>query len=98
MRVSRSSRNCGSSLFMQCFSKNVILVLFGECLFGKYKIKVLLPIGNTFERYGHLSIIFHKNSIFLYFDKKPPPFPEEEKRKKKMIKQQNIKYFEKAFS
>ena len=62
---------------MQCFPENVILVLFGECVLEKDKIKVLLPVGNIFERYDHLSIIFYKNLI--YFDKKLPPFPEEEK-------------------
>lgn len=63
---------------MQCFPENVKLVLFGECVLEKDKIKVLLSIGNIFERYGHLSIIFYKNLI-LCFDKKPPPFPEEVK-------------------
>ena len=68
---------------MQCFPENVILVLFGECVLEKDKIKVLLPIGNIFERYGHLSIIFYKKGHFkfnfLYFDKKPSAFPTEEK-------------------
>ena len=68
---------------MQCFCKNAILVLFRECVLEKDKIKVLLQIGNIFERYGHLSIIFYKKGHFkfdfLYFDKKSPPFPEEEK-------------------
>ena len=56
------------------------------------------PIGNIFERYGHLSIIFYKKGHFkfnfLYFDKKPSAFPTEEKWKKKNAQ----KYFEKAFS
>ena len=69
--------------------------------FKKDKIKVLPPIGNIFEKYGHLSMILYKKghfkSNFLYFDKKTPPFPEGEKWKKKCSKQQNvIKYFEKA--
>ena len=69
--------------------------------FKKDKIKVLPPIGNIFEKYGHLSMILYKKghfkSNFLYFDKKTPPFPVGEKWKKKCSKQQNvIKYFEKA--
>ena len=69
--------------------------------FKKDKIKVLPPIGNIFEKCGHLSMILYKKghfkSNFLYFDKKTPPFPEGEKWKKKCSKQQNvIKYFEKA--
>ena len=55
--------------------------------FKKDKIKVLLPIGNIFEKCGHLSMILynkgHFKFNFLYFDKKTPPFPEEEKWKKK---------------
>ena len=50
--------------------------------FKQDKIKVLLPIGNIFERYGHLSMILFKNGHFkfnfLYFDKKISPFPEQE--------------------
>ena len=43
--------------------------------FKKDKIKVLLPIGNIFERYGHLSIIFYKNLIFFISIKNPLLFP-----------------------
>ena len=77
-RASRSSRNCGSYLFMQCFPKNVILVLFGECIYKTIKSKCY-PQG-----YGLL--IFYKKGHFKfnfsYFDKNPPPFPTEEKWKK----------------
>ena len=82
---------------MQCFPKNIILVLFGECVLKKDKTKVFPPIGNIFERYGHLSIIFYKKGHFkfnfLYFDKKPAAFPTEEKWKKKMLKNILKKHF-----
>ena len=34
--------------------------------FEKDKIKVLLPIGNIFERYGHLSMILFINGHFKF--------------------------------
>ena len=83
---------------MQCFPENVILVLFGECVLEKDKMKVLLPIGNIFERYGHLSIIFYKKLIFYILIKNPFLFSKKKKERKKMLKQQIvIKYFEEAF-
>ena len=60
---------------MQFFPKNVILVLFGECVLKKDKIKVVPSTGNILERYGLLSIIVYKKGHFKfnfsYFDKTP---------------------------
>ena len=95
-RVSRSSRNCSSSLFMQCFPENVILVLFGECVLEKDKIKVLLPIGNIFERYGHLSIIFYKNLIFFISIKNPLLFPKKKNERKNAQTAKCYKIFPKS--
>ena len=95
-RVSRSSRNCSSSLFMQCFPENVILVLFGECVLEKGKIKVLLPIGNIFERYGHLSTIFYKNLIFYISIKKPLLFPKKKNERKNSKTRKSCKIFRKS--
>ena len=62
--------------------------------FKKDKIKVLPPIGNIFEKCGHLSMILynkgHFKFNFLYFDKKNPSFPRRRKMKEKSSKQQNV--------
>ena len=50
--------------------------------FKQDKIKVLLPIGNIFERYGHLSIIFYKNLIFFISKKNPLLFPKKQNERK----------------
>ena len=48
---------------------------------------MLPPIGNIFERHGHLSMILYKKGPFKIsfsnFNKKNPSFPEEEKWNKK---------------
>ena len=81
---------------MHCFLEHVILVLFCECVLEKGKIKVLLPIANIFERYGHLSIIFYKNVIFYISIKKPFLFPKKKKERKNAQTAKCYKIFRKS--
>ena len=81
---------------MQCFPKNVILVLFVECVLGKDKIKLLLPIGYIFERYGHLSIIFYKNSIFYILIKNSLLFRRKKNERKNTQTAKCYKIFRKS--
>ena len=56
--------------------------------FEKHKIKVLPLVGNTFERYGHLSksMILYKEGhfklTFLYFNRKPLLLPKKKNERK----------------
>ena len=81
---------------MQCFRENMILVLFGECVLEKDKMKVLLPIGNNFERYGHLSIIFYKNLIFYISIKKHLLFLKKKNERKNAQTAKCFKIFRKS--
>ena len=81
---------------MQCFPENVILLLFGECVLEKNKMKVLLPIGNIFERYGHLSIIFYKKLIFYILTKNRFLFSKKKNKRKNAQTAKCYKIFRKS--